>query len=45
MSDSCLIEIRLKPDAVDCPTDDEIELLASVLPELVGLMQQMELED
>lgn len=40
MSDSCLIEVRLKVDSLDMPTEAEIDLLASVLPELIVLMQQ-----
>lgn len=40
MSELCLIEVRLKVEPLDAPTDAEIELLASVLPELILLMQQ-----
>jgi len=40
VSDSILFEIRVKADALDHPTGDELELLASVLPDLILLMQQ-----
>lgn len=40
MSEQCLIEVRLKVESLDVPTDAEIDLLASVLPELILLMQQ-----
>lgn len=42
MSDSYQIDVRLKPDAVENPSTTELELLASVLPELILLMQQQE---
>ncbi|WP_319238032.1 hypothetical protein [uncultured Propionivibrio sp.] len=46
MSDTILIEVGVKPHALDKPLEAEIELLASVLPELVLLMQrQIEDED
>jgi hypothetical protein len=42
----CLIEVRLKADALEIPSVAELELLISVLPELVLLMQkQDEAED
>lgn len=42
MSEQCLIEVRVyvKPDALELPSSAELELLASVLPELILLMQQ-----
>lgn len=44
MSEQCLIEVRVvvKPDALETPLPAELELLASVLPELILLMQQQE---
>ena len=42
MSDLCLIEVRVKADALDVPTEAELELLASVLPELLVLAQQLD---
>lgn len=44
MSEQCLIEVRVyaKPDAFETPSPAELELLASVLPELVLLMQQQD---
>lgn len=46
MSEHCLIEVRLKVDSLEKPTDTELDLLASVLPELILLMQQHdEVED
>ena len=48
MSEQCLIEVRVyvKPDALELPSPAELELLASVLPELILLMQQQdEVED
>ncbi|MBK7415772.1 MAG: hypothetical protein IPJ38_12285 [Dechloromonas sp.] len=44
MSEQCLIEVRVygKPDALETPSPAEFDLLASVLPELILLMQQME---
>jgi hypothetical protein len=42
------IEVRVyvKPDALEIPASAELELLASVLPELILLMQQQnEAED
>jgi len=42
VSDLCLIEVRVKADALDVPTEAELELLVSVLPELVVLMQQLD---
>jgi hypothetical protein len=43
----CLIEVRVyvKPDALEIPSPAEFDLLASVLPELILLMQQNEVED
>ena len=42
MSEQCLIEVRVvvKPDVLETPSPAELELLASVLPELILLMQQ-----
>ena len=40
MSDDNLIEVRFKANAHETPTADELDLLSSVLPELVLLMQQ-----
>lgn len=40
MSETCQIEIRLRVESLDVPTEAEIDLLASVLPELILLMQQ-----
>lgn len=47
MSEQHLIEVRVyaKPDALELPSAAEFELLASILPELVLLMQQTEVED
>lgn len=42
MSEPCLIDLRAKPNAFDLPTNAELELLASVLPELLLLMQQQD---
>lgn len=42
MSDTCLIEVLVKPGVLETPCPDELDLLASVLPELLVLMQQME---
>jgi hypothetical protein len=42
VSDLCLIEVRVKADALDVPTEAELELLASVLPELLVLVQQLD---
>ena len=44
MSEQCLIEVRVygKPDALETPSPAEFDLLASVLPELILLMQQMD---
>ena len=39
MSETILIEIGLKAHALEMPQPDEIELLASILPELWILMQ------
>ena len=40
MSDSILIEVVLKANVLEAPSAEEIDLLASVLPELLVLMQQ-----
>ena len=40
MSETILLEVRLKADFLDMPSVAEIELLASILPELLVLMQQ-----
>lgn len=40
MSETILLEVRLKADVLDMPSAAEIELLASILPELLVLMQQ-----
>jgi len=42
LSEQRLIEVHVyvKPDALETPSPAELELLASVLPELVLLMQQ-----
>jgi len=42
VSEQCLIEVRVvvKPDALETPSTAELELLASVLPELILLMQR-----
>jgi len=47
VSEPCLIEVRVyvKPDALETPSPAELELLASVLPELVLLMQQYDEAD
>ena len=44
MSEQCLIEVRVvvKPDALELPSSAELELLASILPELIVLMQQQD---
>jgi hypothetical protein len=44
VSEQCLIEVRVyaKPDALEKPLAAEPELLASVLPELILLMQQQD---
>jgi len=44
VSEQCLIEVRvyIKPDALEIPSSAELELLASVLPELILLMQQQD---
>jgi hypothetical protein len=42
VSEQCLIEVRVyvQPNACERPSPAELELLASVLPELIKLMQQ-----
>lgn len=40
MSEQTLIDVRFKAQALEVPQTDELELLSSVLPELVLLMQQ-----
>lgn len=40
MSDSILIEVVFKANVLETPSAEEIDLLASVLPELLVLMQQ-----
>ena len=46
MSETILLEVRCKPGALETPQAAEIELLASILPELLVLMQQQnEAED
>jgi hypothetical protein len=44
VSELNLIEVRVyaKPDAFEIPSPAEIDLLASILPELVLLMQQQD---
>lgn len=39
MSQECQIEVRFKAGSQTAPTEAEIALLLSVLPELVRLMQ------
>ncbi|SDG73212.1 hypothetical protein [Propionivibrio dicarboxylicus] len=46
MSETILLDIRLKPESLDMPQEAETDLLASVYPELLVLMQQQsEAED
>ncbi|MFT3962013.1 hypothetical protein [Propionivibrio sp.] len=40
MRETILLEVVLKADALATPSADEIELLVSILPELLVLMQQ-----
>lgn len=40
MSETILLEVRLKADFLDTPSAAEIDLLVSILPELLVLMQQ-----
>jgi hypothetical protein len=42
VSDSILIEVVLKANVLAVPSDEEIELLASVLPDLLVLMQRFD---
>ncbi len=42
MSDSILIEVVFKANALETPSTDEIDLLVSVLPDLLVLMQQFD---
>ena len=42
MSELCLIEVHLKVESLETSSQTEIDLLASVLPELILLMQQQD---
>lgn len=46
MSETVFFEVRLKVESLEIPTTAEIDLLVSVLPDLILLMQQQtEAED
>ena len=40
MRETILLEVVFKVDALTTPSTDEVELLVSLLPELLVLMQQ-----